>query len=170
MPRTQRQKVSVSDFSFHECFFQILQSSTKTRPWKELVSQVPTGTCIWEKVTESLLCVRHWAKGFYIHYTLVFITTQHCTITNRRRSLDSEQLAIFTQLAQSRTRLGIQLRPAPEAFLFHSFPLVKMLHYTPRGGSFSKPSSHCPFRPHSARAALIAPPATLPLPLFAHQF
>lgn len=147
--------------SFCECIFQVLKCSIKSKTTER------TDTCIWEeeKVTECLLCVQPWAEDFHIFYTCVFVTTLLCTINNRWRNLDLEnRLGIFTQLEWSRTRLGIQLSPAPKSLSLHSFPLMKMLNYAPRCSPNAKASKLCPKPPaaahscpHSAWEILIAP-------------
>lgn len=62
---------------------------------------------------------------------------------------------------RGRTRLEIQLSPAPNLFLLHSSPLNKMLSYTPRRAN-AKASRLLPYPPsivqsrlHSAWAALL---------------
>lgn len=169
MPRTQRSEVKhkdASDFICYERFFQIIEPSTKTRSWKEL--QAPTGTCLWEeeKVTESLLCVRHGAKGFYIHHTFVFITTQHWAFTNRRRSPDSVNW--FSSHYQTKAEPDSVLLQRP--FYFTPFHLGKSYIALHEVKAFPNlpPTIHS--GPYPARAALIAPSSSRPLPLFAQQF
>lgn len=122
------------------------------------------GTCVWEegKAAECSLCIRHCAEVFQTQYTSAFWTALHCTITNWWTSPDAEnELAVFTQPEQGRTRLGIQLSPAPKSFLLHFSPLTKMLNYTPTWAN-PKASRLLPYPPsivhsglHSAWAALL---------------
>lgn len=80
--------------------------------------------------------------SIYITLSFLWQPNTGLSLTDDEVPTQSE-LVFFTLLEQGRTRLS----PAPEAFLFYSFPLRKKLHCTPRGQSFSKSSSHNPFRP-----------------------